>query len=339
MKLSNISLFESPSLETNANHTNRPIPDTTVDWLIAQQTQAAPDAIALIDQGQQYSYRELDRESNRIAAFLLERKVGTTPVAVLAERSFALVTALLGILRAGAIYTPLNPAFPFRRQQVMLRQTAAPILLCSRQQAHLAQTHLWECPELTAILCLDSDDLDSEVEPRKLRMAEGLWDHIAETADDTISGGGWRSAITGEWLSEWVMQDYVNNVRAKLAPHLMPDSRVLEIGCGSGLTLFALAPLAGSYFATDLSAAMIGTAAASAQQRGLDQVRFLHLAAHELKNLGENEFNTVILNSVVQSFNGYGYLRQVIAEALALCANEAVVFLGHLWLRPWRCVV
>ncbi len=331
MKLSNISLFESPSLETNANHTNRPIPDITVDWLIAQQTQAAPDAIALIDQGRQYSYRELDRESNRIAAFLLERKVGATPVAVLAERSFALVTALLGIMRAGAIYTPLNPAFPFRRQQVMLRQTAAPILLCSRQQAHLAQTHLWECPELTAILCLDSDDLDSEVEPPKLRMAEGLWDHIAETADDAISGGGWRSAITGEWLSEWVMQDYANNVRAKLAPHLMPDSRVLEIGCGSGLTLFALAPLVGSYFATDLSAAMIGTAAAGAQQRGLDQIRFLHLAAHELKNLGENEFNTVILNSVVQSFNGYGYLRQVIAEALALCANEAVVFLGHLW--------
>ncbi|KAG0298078.1 hypothetical protein BGZ96_002972 [Linnemannia gamsii] len=290
-----------------------------------------PDAIALIEQGRQYSYRELDRESNRIAAFLLDSNVGAAPVAVLAERSFTLLTALLGILRAGAIYTPLNPAFPFRRQQMMLRLTATPILLCSRHHVHLAQAHLWEAPELATILCLDSDDLDRETEPRKLRMDEGLWDHIAETADDAISGGGWRSAITGEQLPEWVMQDYADNIRTKLALHLRPDSKVLEIGCGSGLTLFALAPLVGSYAATDLSSSMIGTAAASARQRGLDQIRFHHLAAHDLKNLGESEFNVIILNSVVQSFSGYSYLRQVIAEALALCANEAVVFLGHLW--------
>lgn len=331
MKLSSISLFELPNLETNVNHTDRLIPETTIDRLFAQQAQAMPDAIALIEQGRQYSYCELDRESNRIAAFLLDSKVGAAPVAVLAERSFTLLTALLGILRAGAIYTPLNPAFPFRRQQMMLRLTATPILLCSRHHVHLAQAHLWECPELATILCLDSDDLDSETEPRKLRMDEGLWDHIAETADDAISGGGWRSAITGEQLPEWVMQDYADNVRAKLAFHLRPDSKVLEIGCGSGLTLFALASLVGNYFATDLSNSMIDTTAASARQRGLDQIRFHHLAAHDLKNLGESEFNVIILNSVVQSFSGYSYLRQVIAEALALCANEAVVFLGHLW--------
>ncbi len=194
MKLSNISLFELPSLETNVNHIDRPIPETTIDRLFAQQAQAMPDAITLIEQGRQYSYRELDRESNRIAAFLLDSKVGAAPVAVLAERSFTLLTALLGILRAGAIYTPLNPAFPFRRQQMMLRLTATPILLCSRHHVHLAQAHLWESPELATILCLDSDDLDRETEPRKLRMDEGLWDHIAETADDAISGGGWRSA-------------------------------------------------------------------------------------------------------------------------------------------------
>ncbi|MCG5239326.1 AMP-binding protein [Azospirillum doebereinerae] len=336
MKLSDLTLFDAPPQEADAGHADVPIPDTTIDRLIAGRARSAPDAVAVIEPGRRYSYRELDAESNRIAAFLLDRRIGNAPVAVLAERSFALAAALLGILRAGAVYAPVNPAFPLRRQQAMLRRTAATVLLYGNGHAHAAQTHLWECPDLAMALCLDHDDPDGAAEPEKPRMVEGLWDHVAATASDAVSGGGWRSAITGERFPDWVMRDYADNVRVKLARHLTPASSVLEVGCGSGLTMAALAGRAGSYLATDLSGTMIGTAGAHARARGLDSDRlsFRRLAAHDLGALKAEAgtgFDVVVLNSVVQSFSGYGYLRRVLATVLELCADEAVIFLGHLW--------
>lgn len=336
MKLSDISLFASPEREIETGHYDPPIPDTTIDRLIAERACSAPDAVAVIESNHCYSYRDLDRESNQIAAFLLERRIGNVPVAVLAERSFALAAALLAILRAGAIYAPINPAIPFRRQQAMLRQTGATILLHDYRRASVAQNHLWECPNLALALCLDHDNPDSSEESAKPRMVEGLWDHVAATASDAISGGGWRSAISGIPFPEWVMRDYVDNARIKLAPYLNPASSVLEIGCGSGLTLGALAHHVGTYLATDLSRTMLETASSNARRRRLkaDRVRFRHLAASELSSLkasGETGFDVIVLNSVVQSFSGYGYLRRVLTDMLALCADEAVFFLGHLW--------
>ncbi|KMY85556.1 Peptide synthetase [Candidatus Paraburkholderia calva] len=332
MKLSDITLFGTSDAHKNLGEQHRTIPDTTIDRLVAQHASMAPNVIAVIDQLRSYTYAELDDESNRIAAFLMDRQIGATPVvAVLAERSFALTAALLGILRAGATYAPINPAFPFLRQKAMLHHTAAKFLLCVRRYAHTAHALLWECPALKGFLCVDSNALATESEPRGPRMDEHLWDRVAAVSDNPIAGGGWRSAITGEPLPEWVMEDYVDNVRAKLAPHLGQHSKVLEIGCGSGLTLLALAPLAGDYLATDLSARMTECAAASARGGGHVHVRVRHLAAHDLAKLDDMDFDVVVLNSVVQSFSGYGYLRQVIASVLSLCADDAVVFLGHLW--------
>lgn len=332
MKLSDITFSSAlNAARENFVEQSRAIPDTTIDRLVSRRARANPNAIAVIDQFRSYTYSELDEESNRIASFLMDRLIGAAPVAVLAERSFALTAALLGILRAGATYTPVNPVFPLLRQKAMLHQTAAKFLLCGRRYAHTAHTLLWECPALEGFLCLDSNAVAAESEPCRLRMDEHLWDRVATTSDNLIDGGGWRSAITGEPLPQWVMEDYASNVRAKLEPYLEGRSKVLEIGCGSGLTLLSLAPLAGEYLATDLSAPMIESAAAVARDCGLAHVRFRHLAAHDLARLDDKNFDVVVLNSVVQSFSGYGYLRQVIASILDLCSDEAIVFLGHLW--------
>ena len=98
------------------NATAHPVPDTTLVAQIAAAMAATPDAVALRFQGQSITYAELDRRSAGLAATLAARRIGPGDlVAVALDRSVELVVAMLGALRAGAAYLPLDPAHPPER--------------------------------------------------------------------------------------------------------------------------------------------------------------------------------------------------------------------------------
>ncbi|ADI12767.1 putative non-ribosomal synthetase (OzmL) [Streptomyces bingchenggensis BCW-1] len=103
--------------------------------LIAAQALRTPDAPALVFGGERLTYAELDSRSNRLARWLRRRGAGPERfVAVCAERSLELVVALLGVVKAGAAYVPVDPAYPVRRQEFMLADADPAILLT---QEHL----------------------------------------------------------------------------------------------------------------------------------------------------------------------------------------------------------
>jgi amino acid adenylation domain-containing protein len=311
----------------------RPIlPGDTVDRHFSVRARETPDAIAVVDEAGSYSYRDLDRAANRIAAFLAAQGIEPgAAVAVLLERSFHLVAAMMGIMRSGCCYVPINPAFPEKRMVSVLQLSRASVLIFGARSMTKARLLQWRCPSIGFILCPDSRDLNGISETSGARMSEALWDHVARCGEDEIAAGGWRSRLSGRHLGRSVMDDYAANIRGKLIPYLNPSARVLEIGCASGITMFSLCDLAGDYLATDLSGEMIARCRLEAGRRGLRNVRFARCAAHEIDRLHERDFHAVILNSVVQSFSGYGYLHQVLRRVIDLCAGEAVVFLGHLW--------
>ncbi len=109
--------------------------------LFALQAARTPDAVALIAataagaagaDGAALTYAELSRRADRIAAALAERGVGPgVVVALLAERGLDFLAALLGILRAGGVYLPLDPRYPVRRQVQVLAESRAPFLLAA----------------------------------------------------------------------------------------------------------------------------------------------------------------------------------------------------------------
>ncbi|KAF1061953.1 amino acid adenylation domain-containing protein [Burkholderia gladioli] len=97
------------------------------------QARRAPEAIALLHDGQSLAYGELDTRANRIAHALRERGVGADQrVALCVERGFDLVAGVLGILKAGAAYVPLDPAYPAQRLSYMLDDSAPAVLLTSQ---------------------------------------------------------------------------------------------------------------------------------------------------------------------------------------------------------------
>jgi amino acid adenylation domain-containing protein len=107
-----------------------------VDELVLEACERSPDAPAIVFREQTLSYRELVERSEGWARALASRGIGRgSVVGVLTERSIEQMVVLLGILRTGAVYLPLDPAFPADRLALMLDDAGA---RCVLAQEHLA---------------------------------------------------------------------------------------------------------------------------------------------------------------------------------------------------------
>ncbi|MCT2588392.1 amino acid adenylation domain-containing protein [Streptomyces sp. N2-109] len=108
----------------------------TLHGLFEEQARRAPDAVALVDGEECLSYGRLDTRANRLARRLRARGAARGErVAVLLPRGQDLVTALLGVLKSGAAYLPLDPSMPAPRLAALLEDGAPVLLLTSRAAA------------------------------------------------------------------------------------------------------------------------------------------------------------------------------------------------------------
>jgi amino acid adenylation domain-containing protein len=114
---------ESKNLITAINLTNEPLSaDTTIQSLFEQQVKDTPDAIAVFDGNEELTYAELNSEANAIAQYLKEVhqvKVEDT-VAVLLDRSVDFVAVVLGILKTGAAFVPVDVDYPAERINLIM---------------------------------------------------------------------------------------------------------------------------------------------------------------------------------------------------------------------------
>jgi mycobactin peptide synthetase MbtE len=105
-------------------------PAATLPELVSRRAACAPDAIAVGYEGRNYSYREIDEESNRVAHWLIGQGIGTEDrVAVLLDKSPELVITALGVLKAGAVYLPVDPTYPQDRISFILGDADAKLVL------------------------------------------------------------------------------------------------------------------------------------------------------------------------------------------------------------------
>jgi amino acid adenylation domain-containing protein len=156
----------------------------------------------------------------------------------------------------------------------------------------------------------------------------------ALSAEPGFDISGWKSSFTGEAIGAQAMREWRDETCARIRALLPPAPRILEIGCGTGMLLFQLAPEAARYQAMDLSAPVIARLREQCAERGLDGVVELAAgAAHELDAPGllpERPVDLVILNSVVQYFPSADYLRAVLRAAARRLAPGGLMFLGDL---------
>ena len=116
-------------VEWNGTKTDCP-QDLCIHQLFEAQVERTPDAIAVVFEAEQLTYAELNRRANQLAHHL--RALGVGPevlVAICLERSLEMVIGLLGILKAGGAFVPLDPAYPKERLAFMLKDAQVPVLL------------------------------------------------------------------------------------------------------------------------------------------------------------------------------------------------------------------
>ena len=119
------------------NATARAFPDQLrIHELFEAQVSAQPDAVALVCQGQTMHFGELERQANQVANVLQARGIGPGQyVAVLVERGFALIAALIGVAKSGAAYLPIDPTYPTDRVQFVLGDAQCVAVIASPEFA------------------------------------------------------------------------------------------------------------------------------------------------------------------------------------------------------------
>ncbi|MES2734399.1 MAG: condensation domain-containing protein [Bacteroidota bacterium] len=314
----------------NSTQTNYPRNSSVVE-LFAEQVKALPAQPAIFYQSQSFTYQELDQKSNRMARFLLAQGLPKEGVVAIYQRqSFDLIASMLGVLKAGGAYLPLNIQHPTDQIKNLLHDSGASIVLSEPAFIGELNQWQWECPALKTFLCLGSDNVYKIREPESKLMSKELWEYVGSAATDHISGGGWVNCYTGDNFSAEEMAEYAENVYQKLLPYVNASTKVLEIGCASGISMFRLAPHVGQYYGTDLSQPIIDRNKRLCEEKGITNIRLACLAAEEIAQIDERNFDVVIINSVVQCFSGYNYLRQIISSLFDLLSPNGIIFLGDL---------
>ena len=105
-------------------------PREGVDELVAAQASRTPEAVAVECDGVELTYAELERRVCCLASFLRRLDVGRDDlVGIAVERSVELVVGVLGIMRAGGAYVPIDPGYPVERQAFMLADAAVGVVV------------------------------------------------------------------------------------------------------------------------------------------------------------------------------------------------------------------
>ncbi len=177
-RVSDLAILPEPEMrllveEWNATAAPYPV-QACLHRQFEQQVERTPETVAVTSGEEQLTYHQLNQRANQLAHFLQKQGVGPdTLVGVCLEPSVNLVIALLGVLKAGGAYLPLDPTYPDKRLAFMLAD-ACPALLLTRQAL---RPHLLDF--INTLVCLDTDKDRWRTQPQTNPVSPTTSDHLA----------------------------------------------------------------------------------------------------------------------------------------------------------------
>ncbi|MBN3926168.1 amino acid adenylation domain-containing protein [Nostoc sp. NMS4] len=185
-----------------------------------------------------------------------------------------------------------------------------------------------------------SDDLNqvSEFQAEQTAQWQQIWDEAYSQPtledDPTFNINGWNNSYTGLPVPPPEVKEWVEHTVARILS--LQPKRLLEIGCGTGMLLFRIAPHCAHYFGTDIAEASvryIEEQLSQQEQNGL-QVSLAQKAADNLEGLENEAFDTVVINSVIQYFPSISYLVQVLEGIVRHVEPGGCIFVGDVLSLP-----
>ncbi len=199
-------------VEWNPNTTTLP-ESLCIHQLIERRVEQTPDATAVKSGANDLTYGELNRRANQLARYLKSRGVGSGAfVGLYLERSADMIVGILGILKAGCAYVPLDPSYPAERIAFMIEDTRSSIVLI--QEKFLNQTASRNCE----VVCIDrdldiirseiSDNVDVSIDPANIA-------YVIYTSGSTGQPKGvlvtHRNLVYSTWARKRFYDDPIDN--------------------------------------------------------------------------------------------------------------------------------
>jgi amino acid adenylation domain-containing protein len=195
----------------------------------------------------------------------------------------------------------------------------------------------------------DAVGADARLESERIAQWRKVYDTViyegveasGEALDPSFNIAGWTSSFTGRPIPADAMREQVEQTVARVLARR--PRRVLEIGCGTGLLLFRLAPHCEEYCGTDFSPVAIAHVDRHLPDALRPRVRLLQRLADDFEGLEAGSFDCVLLNSTIQYFPGVDYLLTVLEGGVRLLAPGGTLFVGdvrnHALLEPFHAAV
>ena len=178
------------------------------------------------------------------------------------------------------------------------------------------------------------DQIDEAVQKEQVaqwqEVDNAIYSQSNEVFDPTLNLIGWNSSYDGKPIPEAEMRDWVKQTSDRILsqnPH-----RVLELGCGTGMLLFRIAPVCDFYLGTDISQEALDyiNRHLNLTQCDRNQIKLSLREASHLTGINNNGFDGVIINSVTQHFPSADYLFDVLEKAVNAISDSGFVFVGDI---------
>ncbi|NER25602.1 MAG: AMP-binding protein [Symploca sp. SIO1C2] len=343
--------------------------DKCIHQLFEEQVERTPDAVAVVFENQQLTYRKLNQKANQLAHHL--KFLGVAPevlVGICVERDLEMVVGLLGILKAGGAYVPLYKTGDLARYlsdgniEFLGRIDNQVKIRGFRIELGEIEAVLTTHPQINQTVVIDQEENNSNrrlvayvvseennqsdatntLELLQIEQWQQVWQNIyTDTYSKSIkieqpnyNTVGWKSTYTGKLIPQEQMHQWADLTVEQILR--WEPKYVLEIGCGTGMLLFQIAPHCLSYCGTDISTEALDYVARQLKQLGdkYSHVSLSQKLAHDFTDIEEGRFDTVILNSVVQYFPTIDYLLEVLQSAVHTLRKGGIIFVGDVRSLP-----
>ncbi|MCH8064039.1 MAG: AMP-binding protein, partial [Chloroflexi bacterium] len=197
---------------------NRSIPDR-----FEKMVRMYPDRVAVKTDSHEFTYDSLNGLANRIAHAVMEKRgEGAEPVALMLDHDAPVIGAIMGLLKTGKFFVPMNPSLPRRRLEYMLEDSQAVLMLTDAKNLPLARELVQEGFEL-----INVDELDESLSPDNVGLP---------IPPDAYAYLLYTSGTTGE--PKAVVQDHVNAIHdiiVRTSPfHICSEDRLTLLTFGTG---------------------------------------------------------------------------------------------------------
>ncbi|CAI8732704.1 MULTISPECIES: non-ribosomal peptide synthetase [Bacillus] len=141
-----LSEKEKHELTIEVNQTTNPLPkELCVHQLFEKQAELHPLNVALKFEGHQVTYAELNARANKLAHWLQSRGIGANKIVViLCDQGIESIVSMLGVLKSGGAYIPLDPSYPVKRLNYMIEDSKASVVLTQSHLEHLLSDYAGE---------------------------------------------------------------------------------------------------------------------------------------------------------------------------------------------------